>query len=309
MNKILLKLICIVLPVITLSLLIACTNKNNAGEAPDKSGRIFVYTTVYPMFDFTKKIGGDRINLHNLVPSGTEPHDWEPTPRDIARLEEADVLIYNGAGMESWLNRILGSLTNKKLLLIETAKGLQLLENQDKQENLAYDPHVWLNPMNAKKQMEAIKNALVKADPANGSFYEANYKTYSQKFDALDKEYRDTLAQFERKDIVVAHQAFGYLCDAYGLKQVAIEGLGAEAEPTPARMAEITKFAKENNVKVIFFEELINPRVAQVIAEEVGAKTMVLNPVEGLKDEDIKAGKEYFSVMEINLKALAEALK
>jgi len=174
---------------------------------------------------------------------------------------------------------------------------------------LAHDPHVWLNPINAKKEMENIKNALVNADPANKNYYENNYEKYLKEFDLLDKEYKDMVSKITKKDIVVAHEAFGYLCNAYGLNQVAIEGLNAESEPSPGRMAEIVDFVKKNKVKYIFFEELVSPKVAQVIAKESGAKTSVLNPLEGLMEEDINQGKEYFSVMRDNLSALREALK
>lgn len=306
MKKLITKIIFIVL---TISVLSGCTSKNSMDKNSGEEKKILVYTSFYVMYDFAKKIGGDKINLTNLVPSGTEPHDWEPTATDIANLEKANVLIYNGAGMEGWIDKVLGSINNNKLITVETSKNLKLLDNADKEEDLKYDPHIWLNPMLAKKQMEAIKNALVEADPANKDYYETNYNNNAQKFDDLDKEFKDTIDKFQRKDIVVAHQAFGYLCDAYGLKQIAIEGLNADSEPTPAKMAEVTKFAKENNVKYIFFEELISPKVSETIAKEIGAKTEVLNPLEGLKDEDIKAGKEYFSVMRENLQALKKALE
>lgn len=296
-------------------LLGGCMNNSTREQTNYHPNKISVYTSIYPMYDFTKKIGGDRINLTNLVPSGTEPHDWEPAPGDIAKLEKADVLIYNGAGMEEWIDDILGSINNKNLITIETSKEISLLENahqeqdENNHEDLKYDPHVWLNPMNAKKQMEAIKDALVKADPANKNYYENNFTENSIKLDQLDKEYKDTTASFTRKDLVVAHEAFGYLCNAYGLNQVGISGLSAESEPTPARMAEVARFARKNNVEYIFFEELVSPRVAQAIANEVGAKTEMLNPLEGLKQDDIDAGKEYFSVMRDNLATLSKALK
>jgi zinc transport system substrate-binding protein len=291
------------------AVLSGCSSKTGADEKKGNSSKISVYTSFYAMYDFTSKIGGDKINLTNLVPAGTEPHDWEPTPADIANLEKADVFIFNGAGMEAWTEKVLKSLENKELVAVEASKDLKLLENADRDEDLKYDPHVWLNPMLAKKEMEAIKNALVTADPANKDYYEKNFSDNAKKLDDLDKEFKEAAAKFTKKDIVVAHQAFGYICDAYGLKQVAIEGLSADAEPSPARMAEITEFAKENNVKYIFFEELISPKVAETIAAEVGAETEVLNPLEGLEDADIKAGKEYFSVMKENLEVLKKALQ
>nr|WP_243120286.1 metal ABC transporter substrate-binding protein [Caloramator sp. E03] len=285
----------------------SCNVKNS--DKKEISNKLNVYTSFYAMYDFTSKIGGDKINIKNLVPSGIEPHDYEPSPSDIASLEKADILIYNGAGMEGWIDKVLDSLNNKNLVIVETSKGLKLIENTDIDEDLKYDPHVWLNPQNAKKQMEIIKDALVSKDPQNKEYYEKNYAENAKKIDKLDKEYKDAVSKFKTKDIVVSHCAFGYLCDAYNLNQIAIEGLLADSEPTPSKMAQIVKFAKENNVKYIFFEELISPKVAQTIAREVNAKTAVLNPFEGLKDEDIKAGKDYFSVMRENLKVLKEALQ
>lgn len=306
MKKFITKIMFVVL---TMAVLSGCTAKTSVDKNPTEDKKISVYTSFYVMYDLAKKIGGDKINLTNLVPAGTEPHDWEPTPTDVANIEKSNVLIYNGAGMESWMDKILETINNDKLIAVETSKDLKLLDNVHEDEDLKYDPHVWLNPMLAKKQMESIKNALVEADPANKDYYETNYNNNAKKFDDLDKEFKDTIDKFQKKDIVVAHQAFGYLCDAYGLKQVAIEGLNAESEPTPAKMAEVTKFAKENNVKYIFFEELISPKVSETIAKEIGAKTEVLNPLEGLEEEDIKAGKEYFSVMRENLEALKKALE
>ena len=263
-----------------------------------------------------------------MVPAGTEPHDWEPAATDIKNLEEADVFIYNGAGMEHWVEDVLASLENKDLKAVEASKGLELLaggeeaeatsEDQtetdseaatdDQAEEVSYDPHVWLSPKNAKQEMSNIKDALIEADPDHAEAYEQNYETYATKMDDLDAEYQEKLADTKSKDLIVAHEAFGYLCRDYGLNQVGIEGLSPDSEPDAKRMNEIIAFAKENNVKTIFFEELVSPKVAETIASEIGAKTAVLNPLEGLTDEEISAGEDYFSVMESNLEALTQAL-
>lgn len=284
------------------------------------SGKLKVMASFYPMYDFAVKIGGDKAEVTDMVPAGTEPHDWEPAATDIKNLEQADLFIYSGASMEHWVDSVLASLDNKKLVSVEASKGLKLRAGHGEEgeqssdgskgkEQEQFDPHVWLSPLNAKKQMENIKDAYIKADPANRDYYEANYKTYAAKFDALDKEYRDTLSALPGKDIVVSHEAFGYLCDAYGLNQMGIEGLTPDSEPDPARMAEIIDFVKANHVKVIFFEELASPKVAQTIAKETGASVQVLNPLEGLSDEEIKNGADYFSVMESNLQQLKAALE
>lgn len=225
--------------------------------------------------------------------------------------------------MEHWTADVLASLQNKDLLSVETSAGLTLLEGhhdhegeeegtheeeEAHEEEESYDPHVWLDPMNAKAQMAAIKDAFIKADPENSAYYEANYETYATEFDALDNEFREGLSGYSNRDIIVAHEAFGYLCKAYDLNQIGIEGLSADSEPDPARMAEIIDFAKEKNITTIFFEELVSPKVAETIADAVGAKTAVLSPIEGPSDEQTANGDDYFTIMRQNLAALQTAL-
>lgn len=264
----------------------------------------------YPVYDFAQKIGGDHVEVTCMVPAGTEPHDWEPSTTDITDLESADVFVYSGAGMEHWVDSVLGSLSNQNLISVEASKGITLREGfKDEDGDVGTDPHVWLAPENAKVEMENIKNAFVEADPDNAADYEANYKKWSAECDTLDKEFRTGLENVSSHDIVVSHEAFGYLCDAYGLTQLGIEGIEADSEPDPARMAEIQDFVKANNVKVIFSEELVSPKVAQTIADATGAQMEELNPLEGLTDEEIAAGEDYFSVMRSNLDELKAALQ
>jgi zinc transport system substrate-binding protein len=191
---------------------------------------------------------------------------------------------------------------------VDLIKAEEHEDEEEEEEHGEYDPHVWLNPMNVMKQAENIKNAFVKADEANKDFYEANFNEYADKLKALDEKYKQELSNTKRKEIVVAHGAFGYLANRYGLEQVAITGLSPQEEPSAAKMVEISKFAKEYNLKYIFFETLTSPRLAQVLADEVGASTLVLNPLEGLTQEEINAGKDYIVVMEENLAALKKAL-
>jgi len=316
--------------VLIVSLLAGCgtpqePSASNANGNQSQDKKLSVYTSFYPMYDFASKIGGDKIDAVNMVPAGTEPHEWEPTAADIAGLEEASVFIYNGAGMEHWVEDVLESIQNDSLIAVEASKGLTLLEghhddeeehseeeehsDEDEHSHGEFDPHVWLDPMNAKAEMESIKNSFIQADLDNKDYYEANYTKYAGEFDALDKEFRDAITSLPNKDIIVAHQAFGYLCSAYGLNQVPVEGLAPDSEPDPARVAEIIEFAKEHDVKIIFFEELVSPKVAEVIASAIGAKTDVLSPVEALSDEQMENGDDYFTVMRHNLEALKAALK
>lgn len=316
-----LKGICLLtlLTITIFSLLTGCNKKTEQSDSKEKE--LNVLTSIYPMYDFAQKIGGNKARITNMVPAGVEPHDWEPNATDITNLEKADLFIYNGAGMEHWVDDVLKSTQNKELFKLEASKNIKLntghshykeenhRSNIEHHENSNSDPHVWLNPINAKQQMKDIKDAFVKVDPDNKDYYENNYDKYAQEFDKLDKEYKDTLKPLSNKDIVVSHEAFGYLCDAYGLNQVGIEGVSPDSEPDPARMSEIIEFVKKNKVKVIFFEELVSPKVAKTIADATGAKTDILNPIEGLNGKEKSSSEDYFSVMRKNLESLKVALQ
>ncbi len=299
---------------LVLPLLAGCTGTSGAADAAD--GKLLVYTSFYPMYDFARKMGGDKIQVVNMTPDGTEPHDWEPTATDISGLEKARVFVYNGAGLEHWVEDVLASLQNAELIAVEASQGMALLEGHSHEEEgreeaeaPAYDPHVWLDPMNAKAQMKTIKNAFTQADPANAAYYEANFETYAAGLDKLDAEFRQALLPLTKKELIVSHEAFGYLCAAYGLEQVGIEGLTPDSEPDPARMAEIIDFAKARDVKVVFYEALSSPKVAEAVARAIGGQTAALSPLEGLSDEQRAAGDDYFSVMRQNLAAIKAALQ
>ncbi len=262
----------------------------------EESGKLRVVASFYPLYDFTSKLAGDNVELSMLVPQGVEPHDWEPTSKDIITLEKADLLILNGGSMELWSEDILESLSNKELKVVITSEGI---------DSLSEDSHYWLSPLLAKEQMYNIKTALVEIDNSNAAFYETNYSKWADEFIALDNEYREKLENLSQREVVVSHEAFGYLCSAYGLEQVAIEGLSPDSEPDPSRMAEITRFVKSNGITTIFSEELVSDKVAQRIASETGAKVVLLSPLESIASEE----EDYFSVMRSNLAKLVDALK
>ena len=307
------------------ALLTACGSKTTTGTTADSDtktaqeggsdqDKLQVMASFYPMYDFALKIGGEYVAVTDMVPAGTEPHDWEPSAKDIAGLENAEVFVYSGAGLEYWAEDILQTIQNEDLVTVEASEGITLLAAEDEDAHAAgghdgeYDPHVWLDPINAKAEMANIRDAFSKADPSHAAAYEANYETYAEKLDALDTEYRETLAKCSKKEIVVSHEAFGYLCGAYDITQMGIEGLMPDSEPDPARMAEITDFVRAHDVKVIFSEELVSEKVAQTIAKETGAEVETLNPLEGLSEAELADGADYFSVMEDNLAKLAAAL-
>jgi len=297
-----------------------CASSGDEGPASGETGGQLVVTSIYPVYEFARAVVGDRAEVVNLVPPGAEPHDWEPSPGDIRRLNEAAVFIYSGAGMEHWVEKTLASLDNPDLIAVEASRGVDLLEAgghgagekdaaDHDHDHGQWDPHVWLDPKAAIQQVEAIRDAMVEADPEHQAEYEANAAQYITELEALDEEFQRGLAICARRDFFTTHAAFGYLARAYNLEQHAIMGLTPEAEPAPQELAAVVAEAKELGVKHIFFESLTSDAVAKVVAQEVGAETLVLNPFEGLTEEEIAAGEHYLSVMRSNLASLQKALE
>lgn len=266
--------------------------------------KLAIVTSIYPMYDFASKIAGDKAEIINLVPAGTEPHDFELSTGDMQLLEEADMFIYNGADMEPFADKTIQALANPKLAVVEAASGVKLIE-----EDGQNDPHTWLSIENAITECTVIRDALIEEDKDNADYYTERYDAYVAQLKELDETYKEGLKNISKDTIVVAHQAFGYLCEEYGLKQEAVEGLTADSEPDSARMKELIDFCKKEDIHVIFFEELVSPKVAETIAKEAGAETMVLNPIEGITAEQEKEGTDYISLMKENLAALQKALQ
>ncbi|MDO5397914.1 MAG: zinc ABC transporter substrate-binding protein [bacterium] len=283
------KIISIIAMLCTTLSLTACSG----GETVSDSGRRQVYTSFYAMYDLTSEIAGDKADVYSMCPVGTEPHDYEPKTTDMAKLTEADIFVYNGGGMESWAEKSSDTLKDVKTVCV--SDHIEKLENSD--------PHSWLYPINALKAAEAIKNALAECDPNNSAAYEVNYEGFKTKAEELDAKYRSMSAAAVKKDIVVAHEAYGYLCDAYGLNQIAVESVQG-GEPSPTRMAEIISYMRENNIGYICAEELASSKAVETIAAETGAETVTLNPFEG-----DTGGKGYFEVMNENLEVIEKILK
>jgi zinc transport system substrate-binding protein len=280
----------------------------SSSKAKLVQGKINVVTSFYPLYEFTRNIGGEYVNAINLVPAGVEPHDWSPKSRDIKNMTQAQVFVYQGAGFEGWVSDFLGSLpTESTLKVVEPSKGADLIKTTENKEE--FDPHAWLSPLNAVKMANNIKIALISADPAHKDVFEQNYANYAAKLTDLDARYKKELAQTSKKEIAVSHQAFAYLCRDYGLTQLAIMGLSPDAEPTAQDLKKMNEYIKDHNLKYIFFEELVSDKLAKTLAKDAKVDAMVLNPIEGLTDEQVKAGEDYISIMDKNLKNLVIALK
>lgn len=291
---------------------------NKKGFGSEAEGKVKVLISIYPVYDFVKRIGGEKVAVTMLVPAGTEPHSWEPSTKDMRMLEEADLFVYSGAGMEPWAEDVLKGVQNKKLVTLEASRNVSLIRLSEEEKEHShgthsdhnhgeYDPHVWLSPKNAKLEMQAIAETLIAVDPANESVYRGNLATAEKECDTLDSAFAEKLKGYSGKYIVVAHEAYGYLCRDYGLSQIGIEGVSADSEPDAARMKQIIDLVGEYGIKCIFFEELVDPKVANTIASETGCRTMALSPLDGLTQADIDAGRDYFSVMQDNLEALVSS--
>jgi zinc transport system substrate-binding protein len=327
------------------------SNASGAAEvtALPEASKLNIKVSFYPIYEFTKNVAGDLAEVEALIPAGIEPHDWEPTAQDMAEISDADMLIYNGAGMEGWVDQVLESVSGTSLITVEASKGLDIMEGTEEEEadhvhgegehaheegehvheegehaheegehaheehshdhdHGGLDPHVWLSPVLAIQEVRNIEAALSAAAPDNAKDFKANADAYVAKLEQLDQAFKDGLRETKRKDFITQHAAFGYLAKQYGLTQVPIAGLSPEQEPSAANMSKIVEFAKEHEVKTIFFETLVSSSVADTIAKEIGAKAAVLNPIEGLTEEDRSQNLDYLGIMYQNLAALKSAL-
>ncbi|MBB6675262.1 metal ABC transporter solute-binding protein, Zn/Mn family [Cohnella nanjingensis] len=282
-------------------------------------GKLNVVTTFYPIYYLASEIGGEEANVVNLIPTGVEPHDWTPKSRDLNTASKAQLFLYNGAGLEGWVDDFLHG-AGQKVQTVEVSHGIPLLDAQDGEgqevnhdghahDDLHVDPHTWVSPKSMLLMGANVKEAFVKSDPAHRSAYEQRFEALTARLGTLDRQFADGLANVGKRDIVVSHQAFGYLCRDYGLTQTAVMGLSPDAEPRAQDLLRIAKFVKDNGVRTIFFEELVSDRIAKTLAEEANVGTMVLNPVEGLTSEEEKAGDDYVTLMERNLQNLQKALQ
>lgn len=292
--------------VVAVSAIALLINRKQAEES--NTNKVNVTTSFYPLAYFTSRIGGDKAEVVNITPAGAEPHEYEPTAQDVVRIEESEIIVTNGAGLEPWAKDIQANLKQDGTVMVRTGEDLA---NQqiDEDGETTKDPHVWLSPVLAQRMVDRITESFVVADKTNATYYEDNAARLKNDLQDLDTEFREGLANCKSKNIVTSHAAFGYLASTYGLSQVAITGVSPEEEPSPQALAEVADFAKKNNIKYIFFESLVSPELSETLAEEVGAETLVLDPLEGLTDEDLSEGKDYLTVMKANLKNLQIALE
>ena len=273
----------------------------NGQSMTNSSDKLVVISSFFPLDEFVKKIGGDLVQSSVLIPVGVEPHDFEPTIRQIQSLNSADVLVYNDLGLENWIHKT--NVINK----INASKGLNATYSDSRK--ITPDPHVWLDPLLAKKQVENIRDGLMMLDPLHKDIYFENAKSFLNELDKLDKTIRSELETCKKRDFISFHNSFSYFALRYGVTQHSISGSAPEAEITPLRLTEIIDLARKLGISVIYSEELVDPRKALVISEEIpNGKVLTLSPIEGITKNEQSMGIGYLDKMNENIRNLAVGL-
>ena len=270
------------------------------------SQAVQVVASFYPMAEFARQVGGPRVSVTTVVGAGVEPHDYEPTPRDLARLYDADVVVYNGVSLEPWLDKLKPNLAKSGVILVEASAGLPLLRSSS--GDAPADPHLWVDPTLASRQAARIAQAFTKADPKGATTYAAHAAAYQKKLLSLHHAFQKTLSACKSRDIFTSHQAFAYIARTYHLQVNALAGLSPDSEPSPQKLAQLATLARKQHITHVFFETLVSPKLANTLAREIGAETLVFNPLEGLTEQEDMNGKNYISIQKDNLQALATAL-
>jgi zinc transport system substrate-binding protein len=270
-------------------------------------GKLTVVAGFYPVAEAAQQVGGASVRVENLTPPGVEPHDLELAPNQLEEIASADVVLYLGEGFAPAVQQAVGSAEGETVDLL-SGMPLQQGVPEPGQSGDILDPHVWLDPALYQRMVDRVETALAQADPPHASTFAANARRFDAQLTALDGEYRNGLASCQRNVIVTSHAAFGYLSRRYGLVQEPIAGLAPDVEPGPERLAQLTALVRRDGVTTIFTEQLVSPRVAQTLAQETGATTAVLNPLEGLTEQQIGDGQDYIGVMRQNLGILERAL-
>jgi zinc transport system substrate-binding protein len=312
----------------------ACQKKE---EKAEKLQKINIITTLFPLYEFAKHVGQDKVDVVLLLPPGVEPHSFEPKPDDIVRINKADLFIFTGKYMEPWAADILKGLDNKSLVMVDSSQGISLMEekgehehkhgeNQEKKGTDTHkeghkheqkeghlhemDPHFWLDFVNAQMMVDHILEGLLKRDSANKDFYSKNAEQYKSKLNDLDVQFKETLSRCKKKMFIHAgHFAFGYMARRYGLQYIAAYGFSPDAEPSPKKLIELVKTLKKHGLAHLYYEELITPRVAETIAKETGASLLMLHGAHNLTKDEFEKGVTFISLMEDNLKNLKAGLQ
>lgn len=285
-------------------------NKNN-----QQTEKITIVTSLFPEYDFVKQIGKDKVDVKILLPPGTESHTYEPTPKDIVNINEADMFCYTSNEMEPWAEKIASSIDSNTVIM-QAGEGISLIEiehdhdKSDEHVEHSADAHVWLNPNNAIKMVENITDKLCVISPENAEYFRNNANAYIEKLRKLDIEIEETVANSKTKKLVFGGEfAYIYFLDRYNLEyETAYDGCGEGAEPSAKKIKEIIDTINNEKIPVIFYEELSEGKIAKMIAEETNAKALVFHTAHNVTSSELENGVTYISIMKENLNNIKEAL-
>jgi zinc transport system substrate-binding protein len=283
---------------VTAAVVLASCGDANAGAG---NGGPEVVAAFYPFAYVAERVAGEHASVTNLTTAGAEPHDLELSPRQVVELGEADLVVYEEGFQPAVDDAVEQDVDSEPVEVTEVSP----LAHTGSSAVTDPDPHVWLDPTRLVPVADAVAERLAQLDPDHAEAYRANAESLAADLAGLDEEFRAGLAECDRRAFVTSHAAFGYLADRYDLEMVAIAGLDPDAEPSPARLAELREVVTEEGVTTVFSETLVNPAVAETLADAAGVEVDVLDPVEGLSDAT--AEEDYLSLMRANLTALTEA--
>lgn len=291
--------------------LIGCTNKSTGPSTEvlqnNSDSKIQVLVSFNPLKEFVSAIGKEKVIVSSIIPEGTEPHDFELKAKDLTELSKANIFVYNGLGIEPWVEKSLQSINNKNLIVVDASANTNTIKNIDEKEIEEHgqnDPHIWLSLKEAKVEAKNIMDALIKIDVNNKDYYEKNYADFSNELDSLFNEYKPKFDNLTNKNFVTGHAAFAYLCRDFGLEQSSVEDVFAEGEPTAKKMKELIDYCNNNKIKTIFMEELASPKVSETLAKEVNAKVEKIYTI-----ESNELNKSYIDTMKENLEKIYNSLK
>ncbi len=298
--------------------LTACSQQERVSDKMEE--KISVYTTVYPLQYFTERIGGDAVDVKSIYPPGADEVTFEPSLKEMMALADSDLFFYIGLGLEGFVNNAEKTLKNEHVKMIATSEAItedMLDESHDDHDHDHeehdhhhgdFDPHVWMSPVLSDALAYSIKEALIEIAPDQKETFQKNFESLRDDLLLLDRQFIDMASTAKTKTFFVSHAAFGYIADTYGLTQVAIAGLNSQSEPSQKELAALVEYAKEQDVKYIFFEQNVSSKLTDVIRKEIGAESLMLHNLGVLTADDIKNGEDYFSLMAYNLDMLKKAL-
>lgn len=316
-----LRILLILMALLTLSLSSGCA-RSQESKGERRSGRLIVVATLFPLYDFAKNIAGNCADVTLLLPPGMEPHSFEPTPADMLMLNRADIFIYTNRYMEPWAEKLLKGAQSSRLLVLDASHGVRFMDSSIDDDDVnkhgkgskpgiqGADPHIWLDFSIAQKMVDTIAAAFSAKDPANTDIFTRNAEAYKARLEELDRSYRKRLADCRKKVFISGgHYTFGYLAKSHGLKYSAAYGFSPDAEPTARNLAVITTMLRHEGLDHLFYEELLNPRIADTLAKETGATLLKLHGGHNISKEEFNANRTFIELMERNLDSLSTGLQ